>query len=212
METIYYRRKLPHIHPHNVPLFITFNLVDSLSAALVAQLKAEREKELQAAQTAEDRYRIQKKYFGHYDAWLDRCQHGHDWLRQESIAQIVADEIHRVSGQHYELYAYCIMPNHVHLLIRSLIEKFPPSREPTAVSPVAEIMRLLRGRTARYCNLALHREGKFWQHESYDHYVRNEPEMERIILYILNNPVKAGLAKEWRDWKFSYVNPDLGEW
>lgn len=209
METIYYRCKLPHIHPQSVPLFITFNLVDSLPAALVAELKAEREKELQAAQTAEDRYRIQKKYFGHYDAWLDRCQHGHDWLRQELIAQIVADEIHRVAGQHYELYAYCIMPNHVHLLIRSLIEKFPPSRKPTAVSPIAEIMRLLRGRTARYCNLALRREGQFWQHEFYDHYVRDEPEMERIILYILNNPVKAGLAKEWRDWKFSYVNPEF---
>lgn len=212
METIYYRRKLPHIHPQNVPLFITFNLVDSLPAALVAELKAEREKELQAAKTPEERYIAQKRYFGHYDEWLDRCQHGHDWLRQESIAQIVDDEIHRVAGQHYELYAYCIMPNHVHLLIRSLIEKFPPSRKPTKVSPVAEIMRLLRGRTARYCNLALHREGTFWQHEFYDHYVRNEKEMERIILYILNNPVKAGLAKEWRDWKFSYVNPEFGEW
>lgn len=212
METIYYRRKLPHIHPQNTPLFITFNLVDSLPAAVVAELQAQREKELQTAKDAEERYIIQKKYFGYYDEWLDRCQHGHDWLRQESIAQIVADEIHRVAGQHYELYAYCIMPNHVHLLIRSLIEKFPPSRMPSAISPVAEIMRLLRGRTARYCNLALNRTGKFWHHESYDHYVRNEPEMERIILYILNNPVKAGLAKEWKDWKFSYVNPELGEW
>ncbi len=104
------------------------------------------------------------------------------------------------------------MPNHVHFLIHSLIEKFPPSNGKSAISPIAEIMRLLKGRTARYCNLALNRSGKFWHHEYYDHYVRDEKEMERIILYILNNPVKAGLAKEWKDWKFSYVNPELGEW
>lgn len=211
-ETIYYRRKLPHIHPQNNPLFITFNLVDSLPAAVVAELQARREKELQAANDAEERYIIQKKYFGYYDEWLDRCQHGHDWLRQESIAQIMADEIHKEADRQYELYAYCIMPNHVHLLILSLIEKFPPSNMKSAISPIAEIMRLLKGRTARYCNLALNRAGKFWHHEYYDHFVRNEKEMERIILYILNNPVKAGLVTEWKEWKFTYVNPEFGEW
>ena len=212
MDTIYYRRKLPHIHPQNNPLFITFSLVDSLPAAVVVELKAQREKELQAAKSAEERYIIQKKYFGHFDEWLDRCEHGHDWLRQESIAQIVADEIHQAASRHYELYAYCIMPNHVHLLLLSLIEKFPPSKGVSAISPVAEIMRLLKGRTARYCNIALDRAGAFWHHEYYDHYVRDEKEMERIILYILNNPAKAGLVNEWKDWKFAYVNPEFGEW
>ncbi len=211
-ETIYYRRKLPHIHPQNNPLFITFNLVDSIPPAVVAELQAQREKELQAAKNLAERYEIQKKYFGRYDEWLDRCQHGHDWLKEESVAQIVAEEIHKQAARQYDLYAYCIMPNHVHLLLQSLIEKFPPSKMVSAISPIAEIMRLLKGRTARYCNLALNRSGKFWHHEYYDHYVRDEKEMERIILYILNNPVKAGLAKEWKDWKFTYVNPELGEW
>ena len=77
-EPIYYRRKLPHIHPQNSPLFITFSLVDSLPAAVVDELKAQRERELRAAKTAADRYNIQKKYFGHFDKWLDRCQFGHD--------------------------------------------------------------------------------------------------------------------------------------
>lgn len=211
-ERIYYRRKLPHIHPQNNPLFITFNLVDSIPPAVFAELKAMREKELQAAKSPAERYEIQKKYFGHYEKWLDGCKQGHDWLKQVNVAQIVADEIHQAASYHYELYAYCIMPNHVHMLILSLIEKFPPSNMPSAISPVAEIMRLLKGRTARYGNLALNRTGKFWHHEYYDHYVRDEKEMERIILYILNNPVKAGMVKEWKDWKFSYVNPEFSEW
>ena len=212
-ETIYYHRKLPHIHPQNSPLFITFNLVDSLPPAVVAELQAKREREYQIAKNPAERYDIQKKYFGYYDEWLDRCQHGHHWLKEKAIAQIVAQEIREEAARQYDLYAYCIMPNHVHLLIHSLIEKFPPSNGKSAVSPIAEIMRLLKGRTARYCNIALGRSGKFWHHEYYDHYVRDESEMERIILYILNNPVKAGLAKEWKDWKdwkFTYVNPELG--
>ena len=48
-ETIYYCRKLPHIHPQNNPLFITFNLIDSVPPAVVAELQAQREKEMQAA-------------------------------------------------------------------------------------------------------------------------------------------------------------------
>jgi hypothetical protein len=85
-ETIYYYRKLPHIHPQNNPLFITFNLIDSVPPAVIAELQAQREKEMQAARNPAERYDIQKKYFGYYDEWLDRCQHGHDWLKEETVA------------------------------------------------------------------------------------------------------------------------------
>jgi putative transposase len=119
----------------------------------------------------------------------------------------VADEIHKKADQHYELYAYCIMPNHVHLLILSLIEKFPPSRMKSAISPVAEIMRLLKGRAARYCNLALNRQGYFWHHESYDHYVRDEKEMERIILYILEQPRQSGAGKRMEGLEIHLCQP-----
>lgn len=117
-ETIYYRRKLPHIHPQNSPLFITFNLVDSVPPAVVTELKTQREKELQAAKDHEDRYKIQKKYFGYYDEWLDRCQYGYDWLKEETVAQIIAEELQKEAARQYELYTYCIMSNHVHFLIR----------------------------------------------------------------------------------------------
>ena len=52
----------------------------------------------------------------------------------------------------------------------------------------------------------LKREGAFWQSESYDHVVRNDVELKRIIAYVLNNPVKAGLVENWQDWPYSYVN------
>jgi REP element-mobilizing transposase RayT len=65
-------------------------------------------------------------------------------------------------------------------------------------------MHSLKRYTARQANQLLGREGAFWQHENYDHVVRDEEEWQRIITYILNNPVKAGLVQNWEDWEWTY--------
>lgn len=109
-------------------------------------------------------------------------------------------------------FAYCIMSNHVHLLIEHQRVKQAEHGGKSANYPVTEALRLLKGSTARLCNIQLNRTGSFWQHESYDHFVRTEGELEWTIRYILQNPVKAGLVNEWKSWKFTYVNPVLGEW
>jgi REP element-mobilizing transposase RayT len=49
----------------------------------------------------------------------------------------------------------------------------------------------------------LGRRGRFWQQESYDHWARDEDELERIIRYVEQNPVKAGLVAKAEDWPFS---------
>jgi REP element-mobilizing transposase RayT len=211
-DSVFYRRNLPHIHRDGYPLFITTNLVDSLPAEIVKELKTQREQELKTAGSKEEQHIIHSRHFGRYDEWLDRCQHGHRWLESESIAQIVADEIQKMDNDRYRLMAYCIMPNHIHLLIQSILVTHPNHNGATAKYPVTDTLRLLKGRTARFCNLELDRSGAFWHHESYDHYPRSEKETESIILYIINNPVKAGLVKAWQDWKFTYVNPEFGEW
>jgi putative transposase len=211
-ETSLYRRNLPHIHPADYPIFFTFNLIDSIPAEVVKELKAKREQELKAAKSKEEQYNIHKRYFARYDDWLDRCEHGPRWLEAENIAQIIADEIHSLDQERYFLMAYCIMPNHVHMLIKALLMEHLHHKGKTAKYPVADSMRFVKGRSARYCNLELHREGNFWHHESYDHYARDEAEATRMIHYIINNPVKAGLVKHWKDWKFTYVSPELGEW
>ena len=61
-------------------------------------------------------------------------------------------------------------------------------------------MQSLKGYTARKVNHILGRSGTFWQHENYDRCVRNPDELERIISYVLNNPVKVGLVDEWDKW------------
>jgi putative transposase len=70
--------------------------------------------------------------------------------------------------------------------------------------PLNVIMQSLKGWTAWRSNRALGRKGAFWERESYDHVVRDDVEFHRIVRYVLNNPVKAGLVKERREWKWSY--------
>jgi putative transposase len=213
-QDIHYRRNLPHFHLEGYPLFITFSLAGSLPREVLAQLKAQRESEPKALKNNSlvERNKIEKRHFGYYDDWLDRCESGPRWLQVENTAQIVAKEIHDLNDDRYRLIGYCILPNHVHLLIESLVQIRANHRGKSAEYPVTESLRVLNGRTARFCNLELKRNGSFCQHESYDHIVREEKEWEQTVLYILNNPVKAGLVKEWKDWKFTHVHPDFGTW
>lgn len=106
------------------------------------------------------------------------------YLRQPAIAQIVVGSIHKgVELGHFELGAYAVMANRVHLLI---LPKVAPDR----------LMKSLKGSTAREANRVLGRTGEpFWQKESYDHWVRDHREFEKIRAYIENNPVNAGLAR-----------------
>ena len=120
--------------------------------------------------------------------WLDRRldapQLGPRYLKQPTIADIVIRSIHTgVVLGHYDLGAYVIMPNHVHLLIRPRVA---PNR----------LMKSLKGSTAREANRVLGRTGQpFWQKGSYDHWVRDSREFDRIRAYIENNPVTAGLVR-----------------
>ena len=89
------------------------------------------------------------------------------------------------------------MPNHVHLLVQL------PEDDSFSF---ANMMQLLKGRTATAANRLLNRRGQpFWQAESYDHLVRGHAGYERVKAYILHNPVKAGLVAGWELWPFSFL-------
>ena len=209
-----YRRKLPHWQPQNAIFFITFRLAHSLPQPILQELRAEQERQrriicaqFSAEAQPEELYRLAKKSFGAYDAWLDKClEESPRWLAQEPIAQIVMQELHRLDTERYDLIAFCIMPNHGHLLMDTTgFNQVSAAAGTTHTYPLADTLRLLKGRTARYCNQALERAGDFWHSESYDHVVRDEQELERVFFYILNNPVKAQLVSEWESWPYTYA-------
>ena len=98
------------------------------------------------------------------------------------------------------------MANHVHVVFAPLA--IQPSGEAQTNSlrynTLASIMQSLKGYTARKANRLLGRSGAFWHHESYDRSARNISEWQRVVTYVLNNPVKAGLIKDWQEWRWSF--------
>lgn len=97
------------------------------------------------------------------------------------------------------------MPNHVHMIFKCHENRL------NTPFPVTKILQTLKGYTAFKANRILNREGSFWLSESYDHVVRSLNEMRQSVIYILNNPAKAGLVKSWDKWPYSYYAPEIEE-
>ncbi|MFK7773825.1 MAG: transposase [Saprospiraceae bacterium] len=155
--------------------------------------------------------RQRKLLFKKYEHQLDDNPYGECHLKNETIAQIVKDKLHEYDNQLYRLIAYCIMPNHVHVLFATSIQlenetEFLPDGTPKNYIQLDKIMKLIKGGSSVAANRVLGRKGTFWQKDSYDHFVRNEKEYNNIVFYILNNPVKARLVNDRADWPNTYVS------
>src|SRR5262249_47177257 len=127
------------------------------------------------------------------DRLLDEATAGPFYLRQPALADMVVEAIHYNAANlgQYRLWAFVVMPNHVHLLI-------------TVLAPLPKITKSLKGITAKRANALLSLTGRpFWQEESYDHLVRDRHEFDKIRFYIEENPVRAGLVSKAREYRWS---------
>ena len=208
---------MPHIQPSGATFFVTFRLAGSLPKEVVLRLKDEQSKNERLLYKVKDETERKKKiddqrklYFGRFDETLDNARSGPCWLKDGRIVKLVADAIRLHDKKEYDLLAYCIMPNHAHLVFtvrHDFITSMRAEARATSTTSryiMTDILRLIKGATAREANKILNRTGAFWQHESYDRVVRDEKELNRIIGYTINNPVKAGLVKNAEDWKWTY--------
>lgn len=212
----FYRRKLPHLHRPGATLFVTTRLSGSIPQAILRRWRAERahrDKE----RGPESPIEFERRWFGFFEDILDKGAYGPRWLGEDRIAQIVADSLRYRDERVYRLHAYSIMPTHTHIVFTPLLD-FDSIREVSGSSslrfesdhpPLDAIMKSLKGYTARQANKLLGRTGSFWDEESYDHEVRNQAEFYRVVKYVLNNPVKAGLVDHWSKWKWNYVRDGL---
>ena len=201
----FYQRHLPHWQPAGATLFVTSRLAGSLPLAVIKTLQVERERQEAQANTTgwqenqDQDFLNEKRFFRKWDYVLDTANTGPHWLTQPAIANIIVEALHYRHEQFINLFAYCIMPNHVHVVF------MPLKRASDEYYELNRIMQSLKRHTARQANRVLGREGKFWQAESYDHVVRDGDELNRIIYYVISNPVKAGLVARWEDWRWTYV-------
>lgn len=202
-QKYFYKRNLPHYYRPCACYFIAFRLAGSLPIKKVSKLKEEYEfskqiirrnsknkKELE--QKLSDSW---KRYFEKIDKLLQEYKKSPKYLEKREIASLVSSALKFYDKKEYDLLCYCIMLNHVHVVFTL--------KENARV--LSKIMKSIKGYSARESNKILGRRGTFWQDESYDHIVRDEKELERIVYYVLNNPVKAGLVDDCEKWEWNYL-------
>ena len=181
------RGRLPHWEKEEGLYFLTFHLADSLPRPVLAKI-AERHRILETSKQANANLLPEQKVllagYSHarIEEYFDRGA-GSCPFRDNRIAGMMAAALRFREGKHYRLLAWCVMPNHVHVVVRLF-----PGQE------LAKVVKAWKNFSARAANLALERKGRFWQKEYYDRLIRNGDELDRAIGYVLENPDKAGLT------------------
>jgi len=174
----HYERRLPHWDAVGQRMFVTCHLHGSLRQARVFP---------------PEQLTTSGQAFRAMDRLLDAGGSGQLFLGRAEIASMVEGAL--LDGERrfhrYDLHAYVVMPNHVHMLV-------------TPTVAATHWLGPLKGFTSHAANILLGSQGTaFWQDESYDHLVRSDAEFERIRRYIEENPVKAGLAAEAGEFRWS---------
>lgn len=171
------RKKLPHLDGECKAQFVTFRLVDSMPQSVLDKWRQE----------SDDDEDFRKKIEKYLDAGSGCC-----WLRIPEVAQVVADAIKFFDGKRYKLRAWVIMPNHAHILLVLKEGEHLP-----------KIMHSIKSFSAQEANKIMGRTGQFWQHESFDRYIRDNKHFASVVKYIEENPVNAGLCTLPEEWEFS---------
>src|SRR6266566_1733701 len=162
------RGYLPHFDGIVLPQFITIHLADSLPKRVLQTWR----RELQKVESESERIIFQRRI----EKYLDQG-FGKAFLKDDRIATLVQNSLLRFDGTRYRLFAWVVMPNHVH----TLFTRFEGYE-------IKKILHSLKSYTAHESNHILGREGKFWLEDYFDRYSRNEKHFYRTVRYIENNP------------------------
>jgi len=195
---LHFRGQLPHLKKAGTVYFVTFRLADSLPAHEIARLKHERKVILEQARAAKspltwhEEQQLLDWYCDKVETLLD-AGHGACWLSKPEIADLVAGALRHFTGQRYELRAWVVMPNHVHVVVW-----------PLPGYTLSDLLHSWKSFTSNKANQLLNRTHKqFWQTESFDHWIRDDEERARLVTYVENKPVRARFCERPEAWKWS---------
>ncbi len=170
--------RLPHRDEAGLTQFVTFRLADSFPESL----RSEWEHIWKIEDDCERRTEL--------EAYLDKGR-GECRLRRPEIAALVETALRLFHGTRYELRAWVVMSNHVHALFK------------VDAVPMSEILETWKKHTANKANRLLKRHGAFWAAGYFDTFMRDAEHERKTIRYIENNPTKAKLVLDPKDWPWS---------
>lgn len=174
------RGELPHLYKPGACYFVSFRLADAIVP------RAERPMPATIGPLNE---------LGPQDLMKDfepPLRLGSCWLAKAPIAGLVQDALLHFNRTRYQLMAWCVMPNHVHVIVT-----------PLSGHALSSILNSWKGFTGKKANEFLKRHGAFWERESFDHAIRSAESVERFAEYVEQNPVEAGLCARAENWPYS---------
>ena len=180
----YKRGYLPHFDAPGFVQLVTFRLNGSLPRSIFDLIKFK----------FETKQINEIEYYRKIEKALDAGS-GPTHLIVPKVAEVVAQTIVKFAGERYELIAWVVMPNHVHILFRPFDE-----------FELSTIIHSIKSFTASRANKILALNGRFWSPDYFDRFVRDRRHFDAAIKYIEENPVKAGLCSRPEDWKWSSVS------
>jgi len=199
----YSRGYLPHYEADNAIQFVTYHLADSLPATTLERLEYEIRSIPEKQKAATRRERIEQ---------LMDAGHGACYLGEPQIAKLVQGTFLHFNEERYHLYAWVIMPNHVHVLFQPLpgysVRKIIASWKSFTGRCIADHVRELGTQGSRPA--ARQEPGvpiivPVWHREYWDRVIRDDKHFKVTVEYINNNPVKAGLVDRIELWPWSSV-------
>jgi REP element-mobilizing transposase RayT len=189
-STDFYRMRLPHWEVDSATYFITIRRHGALPKDVTIRLR-DLAAAVKGARSEADKLSLERKLFRDLEHWLDHTPVVRD-LAGPDMARAIMDSIYTYESLgRWRVYAFVVMPSHLHLLVQ------------IQTGNLATMMRDFKHWTGRAGNQILGQKGvRFWQREWFDHWPRSGDELERIFVYIHENPVNAGLVQRVEDWPF----------
>ncbi|HZQ95634.1 MAG TPA: transposase [Candidatus Sulfotelmatobacter sp.] len=142
---------------------------------------------------------LQRDFKPHFITFVTRSR----WTLPDQARDIALSSCRHDHRRKYELYVALVMPDHVHLILTPLVNE--SAKE---MYSLIEIMRGIKGASARAINESLGRHGPVWQEESFDHVLRSSEGLDAKVAYVLQNPVRKGLVADWRSYPWAWERPD----
>jgi len=182
---------LPHWRQDGAIYAVTFRLADSVPRQILEGWRIEREELVQAAirksgqLSPAEADRLKVLFSEKVETFLNQRQ-GACWMMRDDVAGLVQNALLHFDGSRYDLFAWCVMPNHVHVVV-----------QPRPEHSLESILHSWKSFTSRKIGQIVGRMGTIWQAEYYDHLVRDEDDLFHAMEYVLNNPQAAGL-ENWR--------------
>jgi REP element-mobilizing transposase RayT len=198
----FFRDRLPHWLVADHPYFVTICRKDCLPASVFADLSATRADRPPSASSRPGATSPASWFdsFHRLDTILNAAKQGPRDLTTPAIAQTLFDSFDWLRDRGWKIWAGCIMPSHLHLVMRN-------TQGRNAL--LTEDLGLFKNYTGRVANQWRGVEGDFWQRECFDHWCRDDEDWLGYVQYTACNPVKANLVKAWRAWRWTVVDPEL---